>query len=104
MKLYIAGPMTGIPEFNFPAFHATAKAWRDAGWDVINPAEMDGGYSGGEWLDYLARDLPVLMRCQAICLLPGWEHSRGARLEMMVAGYLGHLVLDAAQVIDPPVS
>lgn len=48
MRVYIAGPMTGLPEYNFPAFHAAAKAWRDAGWEVLNPAEaFDGDTTSG---------------------------------------------------------
>lgn len=41
MKVYIAGPMTGLPNHNFEAFNAAAEAWRQAGWEVVNPAELD---------------------------------------------------------------
>ena len=37
--IYLSGPMTGLPEFNYPAFHEAARRWRAIGWDVINPAE-----------------------------------------------------------------
>lgn len=41
MKIYLAGPMRGIPEFNFPAFHAMACRLRAEGNVVFNPAEKD---------------------------------------------------------------
>lgn len=43
MTTYIAGPMSGIPDFNYPMFHRVAKHLRDRGVDVRNPAENDGG-------------------------------------------------------------
>lgn len=43
-RLYLAGPMTGLPDFNYPAFHAAAAAWRAAGWTVANPAENFNGH------------------------------------------------------------
>lgn len=39
--LYISGPITGMPDLNFPAFHAAAAALRAAGYTVTNPAELD---------------------------------------------------------------
>lgn len=40
MRIYVSGPMTGKPEFNYPAFNAAAKRLRDEGHFVINPAEL----------------------------------------------------------------
>ena len=41
LKIYCAGPMTGLPELNFPAFHAEAARLRAFGYEVINPAEIN---------------------------------------------------------------
>lgn len=89
-KAYIAGPMTGKPSWNFPAFFAEAAVLRAEGFEVINPAELDDGDPETLiWSDCLKRDIPELVRCQAIVLLPGWSESRGAQLEHHVACELG---------------
>lgn len=98
MRVYIAGPMSGIDKFNFPAFFAVDLALREAGYATINPADNDGmdlrtatenaGKLGG-WADYMRRDLPRLCQADAVCVLPGWNKSRGASLEVFVAQELG---------------
>jgi len=95
-RLYIAGPMTGLPEHNFPAFHAAAERLRKAGWKVINPAENFGGRTDLPRERYLREDVAQLVRCDAIALLPGWEESRGAKLEYLLARELGLKVIDVA--------
>ena len=101
---YLAGPMSGYPKFNFPAFHAAAKALREhGGWQIMSPAEMDAesgvakkamqSESGNladagikeTWGDFLARDVKIIADCvDGIIFLPGWQRSRGARLEAFV--------------------
>jgi hypothetical protein len=94
MRVYIAGPMTGLPEFNFPAFNAMAEVLRADGWHVENPAEH-GHVDGADWGDYLRYDISRLSTCSAMMLLPGWSSSRGARLEVSIAKELGHEILYA---------
>lgn len=86
-RVYIAGPMTGLPEFNFPAFNAMAATMRAEGWRVENPAEH-GIVDGAEWADYLRYDIGLLATCEAVMLLPGWSKSRGACLEVSIARQL----------------
>lgn len=89
-RLYLSGPMTGIPELNFPAFNAAAARLRASGYEVTNPAEMDAADPAPlTWEQYLRRDIRALLDCEAIALLPGWEKSRGAKLEKHVAEALG---------------
>lgn len=87
-RVYLAGPMTGYEYFNFPAFNAEAARLRATGLDVVNPAEH-GIVEGAEWGDYLRYDIAKLVTCEAIHFLPGWEASKGARLEHSVAKALG---------------
>lgn len=87
-RLYIAGPMTGYPDFNFPAFNAAAATMRAEGWHVENPAEH-GIVEGAEWGDYLRYDIGRLATCESIMLLPGWSKSKGAGLEVTIARQLG---------------
>lgn len=103
MRVYIAGPMTGLPEFNFPAFNAMAEVLRADGWHVENPAEH-GHVDGAEWADYLRYDISRLSTCSAMMLLPGWSSSRGARLEVSIARELGHELLFAAGAEPLPVA
>lgn len=84
MKLYIAGPMSGYPDHNFPAFNAMAKELRGLGFEVVNPAELAEDDSQ-PWEYYMRRDIPLLCQCDGIVLLPGWQHSDGAQLEHHIA-------------------
>jgi hypothetical protein len=96
MKVYIAGPMTGLPQNNFPAFDAAAKQLRSAGSEVVSPAELDDPEdrelaladkpATKTWGDFLARDVKLIADSdiEAIVLLPNWQKSRGARLEVCV--------------------
>lgn len=90
--LYIAGPMTGYADFNRPAFFLAEEGLRSAGFEVLNPArhEQDAGRA---WADYMRVDLADVLRADGVAVLPGWELSRGARLEVHVAHELSIPVL-----------
>lgn len=103
MKLYLAGPMRGIPDYNFPAFHAAAARLRAKGHEVWSPAERDEQDDGfNPSTDeakplryYMLYDLPAVLRSDAVAVLPGWERSTGAQLEIHVARVCGIPVLNA---------
>lgn len=100
LRVYLSGAMTGMPELNFPAFHAAAARLRAQGWDVVNPAELDAQDDKAlTWTQYLRRDIRALVECDAIAMLPGWEKSRGATLEHHIASALGMPVVP--QGADP---
>lgn len=94
-RVYLAGPMSGIPGFNFPAFHAAADRLRGRGYEVVNPAENDGGDTSRSWSYYMRQDIGHLLTVDAVAVLPGWQQSRGASLEVTVARALELPVLDA---------
>ncbi|MCU7218437.1 DUF4406 domain-containing protein [Pseudomonas sp. VE 196-7] len=98
-RLYLAGPMTGIEDFNYPAFNAMADRLRAAGYEVENPADH-GTVEGAVWADYMAYDLTRLGLCGMIALLPGWDLSQGARLEVMIAEHLGMRVVNAHDLVS----
>lgn len=97
-RVYVAGPMTGIADFNYPAFNAMADQLRAAGYQVENPADH-GIVPGAEWADYMAYDLTRLGLCGVIALLPGWERSEGAKLEVQIAHRLGMTVVNAHDLV-----
>lgn len=89
--IYIAGPMSGLPDFNYPAFRA-AQAKLEKGYEVLCPVDSEklndtGAPQTWEW--YMRHALGMVMRAEAVCLLPGWMESRGAKLEVQVAEALG---------------
>jgi hypothetical protein len=100
MKWYLAGPMSGIPQYNIPAFDAAAAALRAQGADIVSPAELDDpeiraaslaspdgltAVAGKTWGDFLARDVKLIAdQVDGILLMPGWIYSKGARLEAFV--------------------
>jgi hypothetical protein len=96
MIIYISGPMTGLPELNFPAFNAAAAQLRSLGYGVVNPAEFGEG-EGKTWADYMRKDIKALMDCTHVAVLPGWENSKGARVEVYLAGQLGMPVKDVGK-------
>lgn len=97
-RIYIAGPMRGRPEYNFPAFRTAAELFRRRGWIVVSPVEVGllfGNNPEVHGSEYIREDLIHLARCHAIALLPGWEASTGARCEVAVALTLGLQFFDA---------
>lgn len=87
-RIYVAGPMTGLPEFNYPAFRAAAQALGELGYWVEDPS-TNVNPTPGDYHGWLRAGLQQLIRCDAVALLPGWEASGGARLEVNVAATLG---------------
>lgn len=86
-RLYVAGPMTGLPDHNYPAFHAATDALRAVGYEVESPAEP-GQIEGWTWEDYMRRGLAQMLTCDGVALLPGWHASRGALKEAELAELL----------------
>jgi hypothetical protein len=108
-RWYLAGPMTGIPQFNFPAFIAATKVLRAQGYTIWTPAELDspdvqkaamasatGDQADADmietWGDMLARDVKLITdELDGVVFLSGWAKSKGARLEAFVGILAGKL-------------
>ncbi|MGI8905943.1 MAG: DUF4406 domain-containing protein [Candidatus Sumerlaeaceae bacterium] len=101
--IYIAGPMRGIPGMNHTAFHEAEERLTALGYVVINPARIEDEFSGVDWAGCLRRDIALIVtRCQTLAVLPGWEHSRGASLEVHIARALGMKVIELDNVPAAP--
>lgn len=97
MRVYLAGPMTGIKDFNRPAFDDAAKKLRLLGYDIINPARTWLPEGADSWQDYMRVTTRQLTQCDAVALLPGWEKSTGAQIERRWAEAVGLVVLPLDQ-------
>lgn len=91
-RVYLSGPMTGIPDFNFPAFNAEASRLRALGYDVVNPVDINPDTTT-PYNECLRNDLKALLTCDTIAMLPGYGASRGACLELSVARRIGMEVM-----------
>src|SRR4051794_36497698 len=105
MRIYISGPMSGLPYFNIDGFDAVARYLRGYGHKVISPAELDdpefrrlclmcetgtskeldarcrlAKVKNATWGELLARDIKLLADdgIEVIVVLDGWTGSRGA--------------------------
>ena len=81
-RAYLAGPMTGHVDYNYPAFHQAAAYYRAMGVDIVSPAELHGDDFSKTFDEYLAVDLAAIDTCGTIILLAGWNNSRGAKVEL----------------------
>lgn len=123
MKVYLAGPMRGYLDFNFPAFHVGARRLRDCGFEVFSPAERDVDVHGDVFKaahgeldeikdtgfslrEALAADTQyIALQADAVVVLPGWQESKGAQAEVALARALGLevLTLEEALLLYSPV-
>jgi hypothetical protein len=85
---YLSGPMTGLPDYNRPAFDEVAKNLREKGFAVFSPSEIGprDQVMSRSW--YMRKDIQALLQCDAVMMLPDWEQSEGARLEFEIAKQL----------------
>jgi len=88
MKIYLSGPMTGLPNNNYPAFNEAARKLRAKGYRVLNPAEIEPPEIP-TWKNYMRECIKMLMSANAVAMLPGWSQSRGASIEVDLALNLG---------------
>lgn len=105
MKIYLAGPMRGLPNYNLPAFDEARERLTKEGHLVFCPAQLvravpypDQYTTDGDrpFLQHvISLDIACLFAAEAIALLPGWETSRGVSVELALAQFLGLAVYDA---------
>lgn len=115
LTVYVAGPMSGIAEFNFPAFREASGNLRALGHEVISPHELDEAegfepsatgddQDPNEYAAFLARDIQKIAEAgvEAIVCLPGWEDSGGAKTEVQFGRALGCHILSYPDLLPIP--
>lgn len=93
VKVYISGPMTGMPAKNVERFQAAEEYLRLKGHIVLNPAILPEGLT---YQEYMSIDLAMLDAADAIYLLKGWDESPGASFEALCAHNKGLKVIREA--------
>lgn len=94
MKVYIAGPMSGLPNYNRTEFNVTEEILKKEGFTVMNPACLPSGFGDHEYMDIC---MAMIRSCEAIYMLPRWSNSLGAKAEYALAVKLGHLIMGAKE-------
>ena len=95
-RVYISGPITGVDFGNRFAFMGARAVLELCGYEAVDPSEVHLD-DEASWSDYMRADLKLLLDCNFIYMLEGWENSKGARLERELAKILGIEQLDIAQ-------
>ena len=90
MKIYIAGKITGDPDYKVK-FDDVEAVLVNKGHSVMNPARL-GNYEEFSWDDYMEVASAMQKVCEATVLLPDWQDSKGARIELHTAEQLGHKI------------
>lgn len=87
MRIYIAGPMTGIEDHNYPAFREAARELKSAGYTVCDPSrhEVD---DPSDWHQWMRAGLEALSGCDGLATLEGWKGSLGASIEVAMAKWM----------------
>jgi nucleoside 2-deoxyribosyltransferase len=87
IKLYLAGPMSGLPDMNYPEFNRVAALLRAKGYEAMNPAENPEPLCKS-WAGYMRLAIAQLVQSDGVALLDGWDKSKGAQMELSIASQL----------------
>ena len=95
--VYVSGPMSGLAENNYPAFHRAAAELRARGYRVVNPAEL-AITDPESWASCMRSCVRALTDCDCIVMLEGWQASRGAKIELDLARHLDMQIRTMAEL------
>jgi nucleoside 2-deoxyribosyltransferase len=101
-RIYLAGPISNMPGHNIAAFNSAADKLREQGFDVVNPVEMQGGDMTMPRAFYMRADIAAILTVDAVAVLPNWQASKGATLEVMIAREIDITVYDADTMEEVP--
>ena len=99
-NMYLSGPMTGIEKYNHDLFNKVAEEFRTAGFMVCSPSEFFDGDRTKERKEYMREAVKYMLEADTIVLLPGWQESKGARLEAAIAAELDLIVVEYVENDD----
>jgi hypothetical protein len=99
-KMYLSGPMTGLPNYNHELFNRVAQEFRQVGFSVCSPAEFFDGDITKERKEYMREAVKYMLEADTIVLLPGWQESKGARLEAAIATELDLTIVEYVEEDD----
>jgi len=96
-KLYLSGPITGMPNLNIDEFQKYEDKFKSLNFEVINPHKLhtEEETKTFEWHNFMRRDIGAMTECDFIVVLKGWEKSKGANLEVYIARNLSMPIIDA---------
>lgn len=94
-KVYVSGKMSGLKDLNQPMFESAKDLLEKAGYEVSIPHDLtiETAIKEPKDVHFLGRDLYELSMCDYIFMLPDWEESKGARMELFFALSYGIKVL-----------
>jgi len=100
MKVYISGMITGLKHDQYRKnFKNAVKHLKEEGHDPLDPSEL-GKPEHHSWDYYMRKAIPQLCECEGIYMLEGWEHSKGARLELRIARDLNMYVIEEQEEVE----
>jgi nucleoside 2-deoxyribosyltransferase len=90
-KIYISGPISGLPNGNKQAFDDAERMLTKCGFVAVNP-HRNGLPPTATWAEHMSVDLVLLTSCDGVAVLPGCNKSKGAALEIRQALHHGQPV------------
>ena len=82
MKIYIAGPITGVPDYK-EQFKKAQKVCEERGLIVVNPAYLPEGLGKNEVYMHICYSMIDVV--DGVLILDGWKDSLGTKCELEYA-------------------
>ena len=92
MLVYLSGPISGDPEYE-EKFRAAEEALTSDGCTVLNPAKLSEAFPGLSENKYLQLALTLVTYANAVYMMKGWERSKGACIEYLLAKQDGKQIM-----------
>lgn len=103
MRVYISGPITGTDDY-MERFKKAEEYLRQKGFEVINPAKVNGQMPELKWDEYMQMSMTMLRMAEMIFMLKGWKNSKGACLEHDVATNISiHTIYEKEEMYEQTV-